>query len=137
VAELHRLGLRRAVRIGRAWALDGGCAPASSWRPPRCVAATAPAGRSARRAHRADAALTAALAGDRPWLLASADVERATMRWDGLAFDLESAAVLARRRRAGIAGGVPGGDRGRGRARRRRRAPGAAARCRRWRPVRV
>ena len=23
VAELHRLGLRRAVRIGRAWALDG------------------------------------------------------------------------------------------------------------------
>ena len=126
VAELHALGLRRAVRIGRAWALDG------ALRAGELVAATrgrsrttAPAARWAPGARvEPDAALTAALRGDRSGVLASADVEHADAAWEALAFDLESAAVLAAAARAGIPRGVPGGHRGSGRARRRRRAPG-------------
>ena len=104
VAELHALGLRRAVRIGRAWAVDG------TLRAGELVAATAVlAGDGASRALGAgariepDAALTAALRPDRSGLLASADVEVADAAWDVLAFDLESAAVLAAAARAGIA----------------------------------
>src|SRR4051794_29822673 len=76
VADLHALGLRRAVRIGRAWALDG------ALRAGELVAATAVlAHDGTSRALGAgeriepDAALTAALDGDRSGLLASADVE--------------------------------------------------------------
>jgi purine-nucleoside phosphorylase len=104
VAELHALGLRRAVRIGRAWAVD------SSLRAGELVAATAVlAADGASRALGAgarlepDAALTAALRGDRSGVLASADVEQADAAWDAVAFDLESAAVLAAAARAGIA----------------------------------
>jgi purine-nucleoside phosphorylase len=103
VAELHALGLRRAVRIGRAWALDG------TLRAGELVVATAVI--AADGASRAlgggarivpDAALRAQLRGDRSGVLASADVELADDEWDALAFDLESAAVLAAAARAGI-----------------------------------
>ena len=103
VAELHRLGLRRAVRIGRAWALDG------ALRAGELVAATAVlAHDGTSRALGAgeriepDPALTAALDGDRSGLVASADVERLDDAAGALAFDLESAAVLAAAARAGI-----------------------------------
>jgi uridine phosphorylase len=103
VAELHRLGLRRAVRIGRAWALDG------TLRAGELVAATAvlaydgtsqALGAGARI--EPDPALTAALDGDRSGLLASADVEHVDDAAGAVAFDLESAAVLAAAARAGI-----------------------------------
>jgi uridine phosphorylase len=103
VAELHALGLRRAVRIGRAWALDG------TLRAGELVAATAViAADGTSRALGAgariepDGALRAQLRGDRSGVLASADVELADDGWDALAFDLESAAVLAAAARAGI-----------------------------------
>jgi purine-nucleoside phosphorylase len=103
VAELHALGLRRAVRIGRAWALDG------TLRAGDLVAATAVlATDGASRALGAgarivpDAELAAGLRADRSGVLASADVERADTAWDALAFDLESAAVLAAAALAGI-----------------------------------
>jgi uridine phosphorylase len=96
VRELHALGLRRAVRIGRAWALDG------TLRAGELVAATAVlATDGASRALGAgariepDAALTARLRGDRSGVVASADLEQADSAWEALAFDLESAAVLA------------------------------------------
>jgi uridine phosphorylase len=103
VAELYVLGLRRAVRIGRAWAIDG------TLRAGELVVATAVlAADGASRALGAaariepDAALTARLRGDRSGVVASADVPRADAAWDALAFDLESAAVLAAAARAGI-----------------------------------
>jgi uridine phosphorylase len=76
VAELHALGLRRAVRIGRALGAGARIEP--------------------------DGALRAQLRSDRSGVLASADVELADDEWDALAFDLESAAVLAAAARAGI-----------------------------------
>jgi hypothetical protein len=104
VAELHALGLRRAVRIGRAWALDG------TLRAGDLVAATTVlAADGTSRALGAgariepDAALTAGLRADRSGVLASADVEQVDAAWDAVAFDLESAAVLAAAARAGIA----------------------------------
>ena len=103
VAELHRLGLRRAVRIGRAWALDG------ALRAGELVAASAvlaydgtSRALGAGRRIEPDAALTAALRGDRSGLLASTDVEHFDDTSGALAFDLESAAVLAAAARAGI-----------------------------------
>jgi uridine phosphorylase len=103
VGELHALGLRRTVRIGRAWAVDG------TLRAGELVAATAVvAADGTSRALGAgpriepDAALTAALRGDRSGVLASADVEQADAAWDVLAFDLESAAVMAAAARVGI-----------------------------------
>jgi purine-nucleoside phosphorylase len=103
VAELQRLGLRRAVRIGRAWALDG------ALRAGELVTATAVVAydgtsRALGAGERIvpDAALTAALDGDRSGLLASADVEHVDDAAGALAFDLESAAVLAAAARAGI-----------------------------------
>ena len=103
VAELHALGLRRAVRIGRAWAID------NTLRAGELVAAAAAlAADGASRALGAgtriepDAALTGALRGDRSGVLASADLEQADAAWDVLAYDLESAAVLAAAARAGI-----------------------------------
>ena len=104
VAELHALGLRRAVRIGRAWALDG------TLRAGDLVAATTVlAADGTSRALGAgariepDAVLTAGLRADRSGVLASADVEQVDAAWDAVAFDLESAAVLAAAARAGIA----------------------------------
>lgn len=101
VSELHALGLRRAVRIGRAWALDG------SLRAGDLVAAEAVLARDgASRALGApdrlvpDAAVTAALQPDHTGVIASVDVPEAEA--DALAFDLESAAVLAAAARAGI-----------------------------------
>jgi uridine phosphorylase len=103
VGELHALGLRRAVRIGRAWAVEG------TLRAGELVAATAVlAGDGASRALGAadrlvpDAALTAALQADHQGELASVDLPDSTPGDGALAFDLESAAVLAAAARAGI-----------------------------------
>jgi uridine phosphorylase len=103
VGELHALGLRRAVRIGRAWAVDG------SLRGGDLVAATAVlAADGASRALGAgerivpDAGLTAALRADREGELASVDLPEVAPAAGALAFDLESAAVLAAAARAGI-----------------------------------
>ena len=103
IAELHALGLRRAVRIGRAWALD------AALRAGELVAASAViANDGASRALGAgariepDPALAAALRGDRSGVLASVDVAHAQDVAGALAFDLESAAVLAAAAGAGI-----------------------------------
>jgi uridine phosphorylase len=102
VAELQRLGLRRAVRIGRAWALDG------ALRAGELVAASAVVAfdgtsRALGAGERIepDAAMAAALESDRSGLLASSDIERLEDPSGALAFDLESAAVLAAAARAG------------------------------------
>jgi uridine phosphorylase len=104
VAELQALGLRRAVRIGRAWAVDG------TLRAGELVAATAVlAADGTSRALGAgprvepDAALAGALTSDLAGVVASADVPHGDPAWDALAFDLESAAVLAAAARAGVA----------------------------------
>jgi uridine phosphorylase len=103
VGELHGLGLRRAVRIGRAWAVGG------TLRAGELLAATAVlAGDGASRALGAadrlvpDAVLTAALQADREGELASVDLPESAPAEGALAFDLESAAVLAAAARAGI-----------------------------------
>jgi uridine phosphorylase len=103
VGELHAMGLRRAVRIGRAWALDG------TLRAGDLLAATTVLG--ADGASRAlgsgprlepDATLTSALDADHRGTLASVDLPDADPGHGALAFDLESAAVLAAAHRAGI-----------------------------------
>jgi uridine phosphorylase len=115
VGELHALGLRRAVRIGRAWAADG------SLRAGELVAATAVlAGDGASRALGAgerlvpDAALTAALRSDHQGELESVDLPEVAPSGQALAVDLESAAVLAAAARAGIPAAclvaIEGGD---------------------------
>ena len=133
VGELHALGLRRAVRIGRAWALDG------TLRAGELVAATAVvAADGASRALGAgarvepDAALTAALRGDRSGLIASADVDHARRAWEAAGLRPRERRGARRRGAGRHPRGLPGGHRGRGRARGRRRAPGArrAARAR-------
>jgi uridine phosphorylase len=103
VGELHALGLRRAIRIGRAWVID------RSLRGGELVAATAVlAGDGASRALGAadrlvpDPALTATLQADREGELASVDLPDSEPGAGALAFDLESAAVLAAAARAGI-----------------------------------
>jgi purine-nucleoside phosphorylase len=104
VAELQALGLRRAVRIGRAWAVDG------TLRAGELIAATSVlAADGTSRALGAgprvepDAALARALTSDLAGVVASADVPHGDPAWDALAFDLESAAVLAAAARAGVA----------------------------------
>jgi uridine phosphorylase len=103
VAELHALGLRRAVRIGRAWGL------ADLVRPGDLVAAERVlCGDGASRALAGaesvlpDAELAAALIADRRGALASGDLVEPDPAWDALAHDLESAAVLAAASRAGV-----------------------------------
>jgi uridine phosphorylase len=103
VTELADLGLRRAVRIGRAWALDTGL------RAGDLVAATTViAGDGTSRTLGApatlypNAALAGALESDHAGVLASADVPEPDPAWEALAFDLESAAVLAAAARAGV-----------------------------------
>ena len=106
VAELHALGLRRAVRIGRAWAVDG------TLRAGELVAVTAAlANDGTSRALGAgprvepDAVVVRALLADRSGVVASLDVPDGDAGPEALAFDLESAAVLAAAARAGIAAG--------------------------------
>ena len=103
VGELHALGLRRAVRIGRAWAVD------DSLRAGELLAAAAVmAGDGASRALGAsgrlvpDAALAGALRADHEIDLASVDLPESPPPAGALAFDLESAAVLAAAARAGM-----------------------------------
>jgi uridine phosphorylase len=103
VGELAALGLRRAVRIGRAWAAE------ESLRAGELVAAGAViacdgASRALGAARRLvpDAALTRALRGDREGELASVDLPESAPPAGAVAFDLESAAVLAAAARAGI-----------------------------------
>jgi uridine phosphorylase len=103
VGELHALGLRRAVRIGRAWAVDGSVRAGELVAASR-VLATDGASRAlgAGAALEPDPGLAGALAADRTGALASSDVCSADPAWDALAFDLESGAVLAAARVAGI-----------------------------------
>ncbi len=103
VGELHALGLRRAVRIGRAWALDGALR-AGELVAASVVVAYDGTSRALGAGERIepDPALTAALDGDRSGLLASADVEHVDDAAGALAFDLESAAVLAAAARVGM-----------------------------------
>jgi uridine phosphorylase len=108
VAELAALGLRRAVRVGRAWALDGHAAPGSllAVSAALCADGTSRALGAGPRVE-PDATLAAALrpAGP-PGVVASADLPDADPAWvreGAVAFDLETAAVLAAARRAGVA----------------------------------
>jgi uridine phosphorylase len=103
VSELAALGLRRAVRIGRAWAMDGALRAGELVAATEVVAADgASRALGGGRTLRPDAALAGALAADRAGVLASADLAHGDPAWDALAFDLESAAVLAAAARAGI-----------------------------------
>jgi purine-nucleoside phosphorylase len=108
VTELAALGLRRAVRVGRAWALDGAVRPGElvAVAAALCGDGTSRALGAGARAH-PDARLTAALDGaGRLGLVASGDVPEADPAWareGAIAFDLETAAVLAAAQRAGIA----------------------------------
>jgi uridine phosphorylase len=103
VGELHALGLRRAVRIGRAWGLT------DAVRPGELVAGELVlCGDGASRALagaasiRPDARLHAALVAGHAGVLASGDLLEPDAAWDALAYDLESAAVLAAAARAGV-----------------------------------
>jgi uridine phosphorylase len=103
VGELHALGLRRAVRIGRAWAAD------ESLRAGELIAADAViAGDGASRALGVggrlvpDPMLVSALRADRDGELASVDLPESAPASGALAFDLESGAVLAAAARAGM-----------------------------------
>ena len=104
VGELHALGLRRAVRIGRAWALDG-TLRAGELLAPTMVISTDGATRALGFGPRVepDPGLVAALDAEHRGMLASVDVPEADPGAEALAFDLESAAVLAAAQRAGIA----------------------------------
>lgn len=109
VSELHALGLRRAIRVGRGWPLGDRLGPGG------VVAAEAVlAGDGASRALGAgarvapDPALARALGAgaDVSGLVASGDVVSADPAWapaGALLFDLESAAVLAAAARHGVA----------------------------------
>jgi uridine phosphorylase len=104
VAELQALGLRRAVRIGRAWAVDGAVRAGELIAATAVVAADG-ASRALGAAARVkpDGALAGALLADRAGVLVSGDVTERDPSWEALAFDLESAAVLAAAARAGVA----------------------------------
>jgi uridine phosphorylase len=103
VAELHALGLRRAVRIGRAWAADGALRAGELVAASEVIAADG-ASRALGAAARLqpDAGLSAALLADRRGALASVDVPEADPGGEALAYDLESAAVLAAAQRVGV-----------------------------------
>lgn len=103
VAELHALGLRRAVRIGRAWGLTDAVAPGEL-----VAGELVLCGDGASRALtgaasvRPDGELHAALVADHGGALASGDLLEPDADWDALAHDLESAAVLAAAAHAGV-----------------------------------
>jgi uridine phosphorylase len=103
VGELYALGLRRAVRIGRAWAVDG-TLRAGELLAPTMVISTDGATRALGFGPRVepDPSLVDALDADHSGILASVDVPEADPGAEALAFDLESAAVLAAAQRAGI-----------------------------------
>lgn len=103
VAELHALGLRRAVRIGRAWGLADHVRPGDLVAGERvlCGDGASRALAGAASVH-ADAELTAALTADHRGTLASGDLIEPDPAWDALAHDLESAAVLAAASHAGV-----------------------------------
>jgi purine-nucleoside phosphorylase len=104
VAELSALGLRRAIRIGRAWALDGALRAGALVAASEVLSADgASRALGAPRRLEPDPALAAALEADHTGLVASGDVPAGNPAWRALAFDLESAAVLAAARQAGIA----------------------------------
>jgi uridine phosphorylase len=104
VAELGALGLRRAIRIGRAWALDGALRAGALVAASEVLSADgASRALGAPRRLEPDPALAAALEADHTGLVASGDVPAGNPAWEALAFDLESAAVLAAARQAGIA----------------------------------
>jgi uridine phosphorylase len=103
VGELHALGLRRAVRIGRAWALNGTLRAGELLAPSVVIGSdgtTRALGCGPRLAP--DPELMAALDADHGGVLVSVDVPDADPGAEALAFDLESAAVLAAAQRAGI-----------------------------------
>jgi uridine phosphorylase len=104
VGELHALGLRRAVRIGRAWAIDGTLRAGELLAATEVIGAdgaTRALGCGARLAP--DSGMAAALDADHRAILASVDLPDADHGVEALAFDLESAAVLAAGQRGGIA----------------------------------
>ncbi len=107
VAELHALGLRRGVRIGRAWGLSAAVRPGHLVAAERVLCGDG----SARALAAADSVdpdpgLAAALHGDHRGTLASGDLLEPDPAWDVLAFDLESAAVLSAAAQAGMRAAV-------------------------------
>jgi purine-nucleoside phosphorylase len=103
VDELAALGLRRAVRIGRAWAVDG-TLRAGELLAPTVVIGADGASRALGCGPRLepDPELIAGVDADHGGVLVSVDVPFADPGPEALAFDLESAAVLAAAQRAGI-----------------------------------
>jgi uridine phosphorylase len=103
VAELHALGLRRAVRIGRAWGLSDLVRPGDLVAAERVLCGDG-ASRALAGAESVlpDAELAAGLGADHRGALASGDLVAPDPAWDALAHDLESAAVLAAASRAGV-----------------------------------
>jgi uridine phosphorylase len=103
VAELHALGLRRAVRIGRAWGLTDAVRPGELVAGELVLCGDGASHALAGAASvQPDAELTAALAADHRGTLASGDLIEPDPAWDALAHDLESAAVLAAASHAGV-----------------------------------
>jgi uridine phosphorylase len=108
VGELAALGLRRAIRVGRAWALDGSARAGElvTVAAALCADGTSRALGAGERVE-PDAVLEGRLRhAARGALVASADVPEAQEAWvraGAVAFDLESAAVLTAARRAGVA----------------------------------
>ncbi|MEP6954803.1 MAG: hypothetical protein ABI950_12150 [Solirubrobacteraceae bacterium] len=103
VTELHALGLRRAVRIGRAWGLTDAVAPGDLVAGDVVICGDgASRALSGAASVRPDAELAAALASDHRGPLASGDLVEPDPAWNALAHDLESAAVLAAAARAGM-----------------------------------
>jgi uridine phosphorylase len=103
VDELRALGLRRAVRIGRAWAVDRSLRAGDLVAAITVIAAdgTSHALGAGSRVE-PDATITSALRADHNGAVASVDVPEATPAIETLAYDLESAAVLAAAARGGI-----------------------------------
>ncbi len=108
VGELAALGLRRAIRVGRAWPLEGAVRAGElvTVAAALCVDGTSRALGAGERVE-PDATLEGRLRDAAPaGLVASADVPEAQGAWaraGAVAFDLESAAVLAAARRTGVA----------------------------------
>jgi uridine phosphorylase len=108
VGELAALGLRRAIRVGRAWSLEGavGAGELVTVAAALCADGTSRALGAGERVE-PDATLEGRLRDAAPaGLVASADVPEPQGAWaraGAVAFDLESAAVLAAARRAGVA----------------------------------
>src|SRR6476469_979742 len=103
VAELHALGLRRAVRIGRAWGLTDAVAPGELVAGELVLCGDgASRALSGAASVRPDGELHAALVADHGGALASGDLPEPAAGWDALAHDLESAAVLAAGAHAGV-----------------------------------